>query len=123
MPHRRRRPALPRDFLSHWMKGATTQWVLASCCLQRFPKVRVTLGHPRFVHDLNRLTAGGIASGLDAALKLIELLGGTELKQRVRRTTSTIPIHRSAVRFHRRRPSLRFQKAGDRPKSGLYRAC
>ena len=54
---------------------ATTHWAFTSCFPQRFPKVLVTPGHPRFVHDRNRLTAGGVASGLDAALKLIELLG------------------------------------------------
>src|SRR5262245_11982632 len=39
----------------------------------------------------NRLTAGGVASGLDAALKLIELLGSTELAQRVQQDTQYYP--------------------------------
>src|SRR5215475_10446138 len=45
---------------------ATTHWQFTSCCPQRFPKVIVAPGHPRFVHDRNRLTCGGVASGLDA---------------------------------------------------------
>lgn len=70
---------------------ATTHWAFTSCYMQRFPKVIVAPGHPRFVHDRNRLTAGGVASGLDAALKLIELLGGTKLAQRVQQDTQYYP--------------------------------
>jgi transcriptional regulator GlxA family with amidase domain len=70
---------------------ATTHWAFLSCFPQRFPKVMVAPGHPRFVHDRNRLTAGGVASGLDAALKLIELLGGTALAQRVQQDTQYYP--------------------------------
>ena len=70
---------------------ATTHWAFTSCFLQRFPEVIVAPGHPRFVHDRNRLTAGGVASGLDAALKLIELLGGTKLAQRVQQDTQYYP--------------------------------
>ena len=47
----------------------------------------VAPGHPRFVHDRDRLTAAGVAAGLDAALKLIELLGGTALAQKVQQAT------------------------------------
>lgn len=70
---------------------ATTHWAFASCFPQRFPKVIVAPGHPRFVHDRNRLTAGGVASGLDAALKLIELLGGIDLARRVQQDTQYYP--------------------------------
>lgn len=70
---------------------ATTHWAFTSCYSQRFPKVLVAPGHPRFVHDRDRLTAGGVASGLDAALKLIELLGGTRLAQRVQQDTQYYP--------------------------------
>jgi transcriptional regulator GlxA family with amidase domain len=70
---------------------ATTHWAFLACFPQRFPKVIVAPGHPRFVHDRNRLTAGGVASGLDAALKLIELLGGTALAQRVQQDTQYYP--------------------------------
>jgi cyclohexyl-isocyanide hydratase len=70
---------------------ATTHWAFLSCFPQRFPKVIVVPGHPRFVHDRNRLTAGGVASGLDAALKLIELLGDTALAQKVQQDTQYYP--------------------------------
>lgn len=69
---------------------ATTHWAFTSCFPQRYPKVIPEL-HPRFAHDRNRLTAGGVASGLDAALKLIELLGGTKLAQRVQQDTQYYP--------------------------------
>jgi transcriptional regulator GlxA family with amidase domain len=70
---------------------ATTHWAFTSCFPQRFPRVIVAPGHPRFVHDRDRLTAGGVASGLDAALKLIEILGGTKLAQRVQQDTQYYP--------------------------------
>jgi cyclohexyl-isocyanide hydratase len=70
---------------------ATTHWAFTSCFPQRFPKVIAAPGHPRFVHDRNRLTAGGVAAGLDAALKLIELLGGTKLAQSVQQQTQYYP--------------------------------
>lgn len=70
---------------------ATTHWEFLSCFTQRFPEVIVAPGHPRFVHDRNRLTAAGVAAGLDAALKLIELLGGTALAQQVQQATQYYP--------------------------------
>jgi cyclohexyl-isocyanide hydratase len=70
---------------------ATTHWEFLSCFPQRFPKVIVAPGQPRFVHDRNRLTGGGVSSGLDAALKLIELLGGTALAQQVQQNTQYYP--------------------------------
>ncbi len=48
-------------------------------------------GHPRFVLDRNRLTGGGVASGLDDALKLIELLGGRALAEKVQQDTQYYP--------------------------------
>ena len=48
-------------------------------------------GHPRFVRDRDRLTADGVASGLDAALKLFELLGGVPLAEEVRQSTQYYP--------------------------------
>lgn len=70
---------------------ATTHWEFLSCFPQRFPRVVVAPGHPRFVHDRDRLTAAGVAAGLDAALKLIELLGGTALAQKVQQATQYYP--------------------------------
>jgi transcriptional regulator GlxA family with amidase domain len=55
---------------------ATTHWQFIPCLAQYFPKVKVVPGHPRFHLDRDRLTGAGMSSGLDEALKLIELLTG-----------------------------------------------
>jgi cyclohexyl-isocyanide hydratase len=69
---------------------ATTHWAFIPC-LKRFPKITVVEGHPRFVVDRNRVTGGGISSGLDEALKLVELLASYEVAQNVQRTTQYYP--------------------------------
>ncbi|MEA2906306.1 MAG: hypothetical protein QOI12_3693 [Alphaproteobacteria bacterium] len=70
---------------------ATTHWAFLNCFPQRFPNVIVAEGHPRFVLDRDRLTGGGISSGLDEALELIRLLGGDELAQDVQQSTQYYP--------------------------------
>ena len=70
---------------------ATAHWQFLSCFPQRFPQVIVAPGYPRFVHDRDRLTGAGVASGLDTALKLIELLGGRELAERAQQFTQYYP--------------------------------
>jgi len=55
---------------------ATTYWSVIEC-LKGFDKVRVVNGYPRYVVDRNRVTGGGISSGLDESLKLIELITGS----------------------------------------------
>ena len=70
----------------------TTHWAFTPCLAQRFPRVKVAPGHPRFWLDRNRLTGGGISSGLDEALKLIELLKGTATAESVQQTTQYYPI-------------------------------
>lgn len=52
---------------------ATTHWSALEG-LRAFPDVRVVNGYPRWVHDRNRLTAGGVSSSLDAVLYLISLI-------------------------------------------------
>lgn len=52
---------------------ATTHWAFVDC-LQRFPGISVDTTHQRFVESGNRLTGGGISSGLDEALRLITIL-------------------------------------------------
>lgn len=69
---------------------ATTHWQFINC-LKEFTEVQVVEGTPRFVHDRNRLTGGGISSGLDESLKLIELIKGRETAERVQRTTQYFP--------------------------------
>jgi cyclohexyl-isocyanide hydratase len=69
---------------------ATTHWAFIPC-LKRFPKICVVPGTPRFIIDGNRLTGGGISSGLDEALALIELLTSTEVAQSVQQNTQYYP--------------------------------
>ena len=69
---------------------ATTHWAFIPC-LQEFPAVKVVAGYPRFVVDRNRLTGGGISSGLDEALKLVELLSSYEVAQQVQQRTQYYP--------------------------------
>lgn len=69
---------------------ATTHWAFISC-LQKFTKVKVVEGHPRFVVDRDRITGGGISSGLDEALKLVELLSSTSVAQQVQQFTQYYP--------------------------------
>jgi cyclohexyl-isocyanide hydratase len=70
---------------------ATAHWQFLSSFPQRFPNVIVAPGFPRFVHDRDRLTGAGVASGLDTALKLIDLLSGVELAQQVQQSTQDYP--------------------------------
>ena len=69
---------------------ATTHWAFIPC-LKEFPQVKVVEGHPRFVVDRNRITGGGISSGLDEALKLVELLSSYEVAQKVQQVTQYYP--------------------------------
>ena len=69
---------------------ATTHWAFVPC-LKQFPSIRVVEGHPRFVVDRNRVTGGGISSGLDEAFKLVELLSSYEIAQKVQRSTQYYP--------------------------------
>jgi len=69
---------------------ATTHWAFVPC-LKQFAKVKVVKGHPRFVHDRNRLTGGGISSGLDESLKLIELLTSADVARNVQSVTQYYP--------------------------------
>ncbi len=71
--------------------NATTHWAFIPYVLQNYPKVTVADGHPRFVVDRNRLTGGGISSGLDEALQLIELLSGIAAAQGVQQDTQYYP--------------------------------
>jgi transcriptional regulator GlxA family with amidase domain len=69
----------------------TTHWAFAPYLMQNFPKVTLADGHPRFHEDGNRLTGGGISSGLDEALRLIELLTDTATAQSVQQTAQYYP--------------------------------
>jgi transcriptional regulator GlxA family with amidase domain len=69
---------------------ATTHWAFVNC-LKEFQGIDVDTTHQRFVASGNRLTGGGISSGLDEALKLIILLFGEEAAIDVQQTTQYFP--------------------------------
>jgi len=70
---------------------ATTHWAVINC-LKQFKTVEVAPGNPRFVQSGNRLTGGGISSGLDEALRLIEILAGTASAMTVQSITQYFPV-------------------------------
>lgn len=69
---------------------ATTHWYFTEC-LQSFPRITVDTTRQRFVVSGNRLTGGGISSGLDEALKLVFLLFGDKAAEEVQVTTQYFP--------------------------------
>lgn len=69
---------------------ATTHWRFIPC-LRMFRAIKVAPGHPRYIIDRNRITGGGISSGLDEALALIELVAGRAVAEDVQRTTQYYP--------------------------------
>ena len=74
------------------LKGhtVTTHWAFVDC-LKRFEGVTSAPGNPRFVLSGNRLTGGGISSGLDEALKLIALLFDEDTAKGAQVTTQYFP--------------------------------
>ncbi len=70
--------------------NATTHWAFINC-LKQYSSINVVEGYPRFVVDRNRVTGGGISSGLDEALKLVELLSSTAVAQQVQQYTQYYP--------------------------------
>ena len=69
---------------------ATTHWAFIPC-LKQYKAIKVAEGYPRFVVDRNRVTGGGISSGLDEALKIVELLAGYDVAQQVQQFTQYYP--------------------------------
>jgi transcriptional regulator GlxA family with amidase domain len=69
---------------------ATTHWAFVAC-LQSFPEIRVDTSNPRFVVSGNRLTGGGVSSGLDEALQLIMLLFDEATAENVQTLTQYFP--------------------------------
>ena len=69
---------------------ATTHWAFVDC-LRQFPDILVDTTNARFIVSENRLTGGGISSGLDEALKLISLLFGDASAEAVQVTTQYFP--------------------------------
>jgi cyclohexyl-isocyanide hydratase len=75
---------------------ATTHWAFVPC-LQKFPAITVDTSHKRFIVSQtqnpteNRLTGGGISSGLDEALQLISILFGEDAAKDVQVSTEYFP--------------------------------
>lgn len=70
---------------------ATTHWMFVEC-LQRFEAIDVDTTRQRYIESGNRLTGGGISSGLDEALKLIMLLFGDDTARSVQAATQYFPV-------------------------------
>lgn len=58
-------------------RAATTHWAYQTA-LDVFPQVTVAAGFPRFVIDGDRVTGGGISSGIDQGLAIASLIAGPE---------------------------------------------
>ena len=69
---------------------ATTHWSFIPC-LKAFPQVKVVPGYPRFVVDRNRVTGGGISSGLDEALELVARISSYDIATQVQQVTQYFP--------------------------------
>ncbi|BCG81999.1 DJ-1/PfpI family protein [Mesorhizobium sp. 113-3-3] len=83
---------------------ATTHWAFVDC-LRRFQAIKVARGHPRFVESGNRLTGGGISSGLDEALHLIARLFDDKTAADVQTTTQYFPVPPVACKVPSRTPT------------------
>jgi transcriptional regulator GlxA family with amidase domain len=70
--------------------SATTHWAFIAC-LKSFPKIKVADGYPRYVVDRNRVTGGGISSGLDEALELVARVSSYEIAKQVQLVTQYFP--------------------------------
>jgi len=69
---------------------ATTHWAFIPC-FAAYPEIEVAEGFPRYVIDRDRITGGGISSGLDEALAVVALLAGDEIAKSVQMTTQYFP--------------------------------
>ena len=87
---------------------ATTHWAFVDC-LRRFPAIKVAKGYPRFIESGNRLTGGGISSGLDEALHLITRLFDDETAIDVQVTTQYFPVPPVAGKIPVRTPACMVQ--------------
>ena len=68
----------------------TTHWAFIPC-LQAYPNIQVAEGFPRFVVDRDRVTGGGISSGLDEAFQIVTMLEGEAVAQAVQQLTQYYP--------------------------------
>ena len=69
---------------------ATTHWSVVPC-LRNFKKVTVADDYPRFVVDRNRVTGGGVSSGIDESLEIIRLLAGEKVAKQAQVVVQYFP--------------------------------
>ena len=69
---------------------ATTHWGMVPC-LSTFKKVKVAKGYPRFVVDRNRVTGGGVSSGVDESLGIIKIIAGADIAEQVQVVVQYFP--------------------------------
>ncbi|MCI4669590.1 MAG: DJ-1/PfpI family protein [Bacteroidia bacterium] len=60
----------------------TTHWAFQEP-LRLFDQVYVEPGYPRYVIDRNRITGGGISSGIDEALAIAAVIAGDEIARKI----------------------------------------
>ena len=69
---------------------ATTHWAFIPC-LKEFKNISVAEGYPRYVVDRNRVTGGGISSGLDEAFEIVSLISSADIAQKIQLVTQYFP--------------------------------
>jgi cyclohexyl-isocyanide hydratase len=69
---------------------ATTHWGMVPC-LRTFKKVKVAKHYPRYVVDGNRVTGGGVSSGIDESLRIVQLICGDEIATQVQVVVQYFP--------------------------------
>ncbi|HEX8150737.1 MAG TPA: DJ-1/PfpI family protein [Pyrinomonadaceae bacterium] len=69
---------------------ATTHWSMIPC-LSTIKGVTVVPDYPRYKVDGNRVTGGGVSSGIDESLKLIQLIANDDIAEQVQVVTQYFP--------------------------------
>lgn len=59
---------------------ATTHWAFYPC-MEKYKEINMVPDYPRYVHSGNRITGGGISSGLDQAYYVTSLIAGSDAAQ------------------------------------------
>ncbi len=69
---------------------ATTHWGMVPC-LAKIKNVTVADGYPRYRVDRNRVTGGGVSSGIDESLRIIQLVAGNDIAEQVQVVVQYFP--------------------------------
>lgn len=71
-------------------RTATTHWGMVPC-LAQIKSVTVAAGYPRYWVDGNRVTGGGVSSGVDETLRIIQLICGDAIAEQVQVVVQYFP--------------------------------